>query len=159
MTYIAASTCLKVALGLLLLRIFVKRWMIYTIYAVMFVSVSYGLSYFFVVLFQCGNPLQYPERIIIDRQCLSHRTINGTSYTHAVITALADWIYAILPMIYLHNSKLIFRTKLSVGFILCIGSMYDQHVPSCPQYLINKLTLRFLAGACSQLFASAGYTT
>lgn len=89
----------------------------------MAISVSYGISYFFVVLFQCGNPIYYPWRIIIDKVCLSHPAIEGTSYTHAVVAAFSDWAYAILPMIYLYSSKLDMRSKISVGFILGLGSM------------------------------------
>lgn len=54
--YIVATMSLKVSLGLLLLRVLVKRWMKWVIYVTMVVSVVYGLVYFFIVLFQCGNP-------------------------------------------------------------------------------------------------------
>lgn len=73
--------CLKIALGLLLLRVLIKRWQVLVIYGLMALSVSYGIFYFFFVLFECGNPTHFATRIIMG-QCLSKKAINGTAYTH-----------------------------------------------------------------------------
>lgn len=140
MLYITATSALKVALGMLLLRVLVKKWMRWTIWVVMGISVSYGIIYFFIILFQCGNPetfavsnlansplkeiLTSPQRKIILHQCLSPATINGTSYVHGVLTALADLIFASLPVFFLWNANFSARAKYSVGGILMLGSVY-----------------------------------
>lgn len=65
--YVASTTMLKVSLGLLLLRVLVKRWMQWTIWVVMAVSVIYGISYFFFLLFQCGNPSGFGVCLLVIR--------------------------------------------------------------------------------------------
>lgn len=120
--YIAGTTMLKVSLGLLLLRVLVKRWMKWTIWSVMGITIIFGVIYFFIVLFQCGNPKGFGKKIILG-QCLSHATIEGTSYVHAVLTALADVVYAILPVVFLWNADFSRRAKISVGGILMLGSV------------------------------------
>lgn len=72
---------------------------------------------------QQGVTSDKTQRRIIFRQCLPLATINGTSYVHAVLTALADIIYASLPIIFLWNAEFSKRAKYSIGGILIVGSV------------------------------------
>ena len=55
--------------------------------------------------------------------CLSSTTIQGMSYTQAVINAISDWIYGLLPIALLWNANMNKRSKVSVGILLALGSM------------------------------------
>ena len=88
----------------------------------MIVNVVYGFAYFLVVLFECGLPKYFPSRIILG-QCLARQTTDGLSYTHAVIVAISDVIFAVLPLLFVWEAALSRRAKISVGAILTIGSL------------------------------------
>ena len=119
--YIAGAACLKIALGLLLLRVLFKKWQVYTIYAVLAIATTFSLGFFFIILFQCGNPNMFAIRFLTN-SCLRPEVISGLSYTHSVINATSDWIFATLPVFFLLHSSLSLRAKISVGCILALGS-------------------------------------
>ena len=79
--YILGTMCLKVALGLLLLRVLVKRWQVVTIYSLMTLSVVYNIFYTFFVLFECGNPKNFAMHMLVG-QCLSRNAVDITAYIH-----------------------------------------------------------------------------
>lgn len=133
--YIGGSACLKIALGVLLLRVLVEKWQTYIIYATLCITTSYSTCYFFIVLFQCGAPSDFVIHWLGD-SCLTPSVILGTSYTHAVVNAVADWTFAILPVFFLIRTDLDVRSKISVGAILALGSVYDN--------LVMLKLLRFL---------------
>lgn len=120
--YIAGAACLKIALGLLLLRVLVRRWQIYTIYATIAVAVIFGICFFLVILFQCGSPGDFVIRFFRN-SCLRPEVVSGMSYTHAIVNAVADWIFAVLPIFFLLRTNLDLRAKISVGAILALGSV------------------------------------
>lgn len=45
------------------------------------------------------------------------------SYTHAVLTAMADVLFGVLPVLFLWNANFSRRVKISVGGILVFGSL------------------------------------
>lgn len=120
--YIWASIWLKVALGMLLLRVLVAHWQRYTIYITIAICSAYGTAYFFFVLLQCGDPHDFPTKIILGN-CLMPAAIDGMSYTHAVLNALADCVLFALPIALLWKADMSRRAKLSVISILGLGSV------------------------------------
>lgn len=79
--FVVGTACLKIACGLLLLRVLVKPWQVYTIYTAMFVTTLYSIYSFFFTLFECGNPAMFHLRII-EGECVSKVSLNATIYTH-----------------------------------------------------------------------------
>jgi hypothetical protein len=117
---------LKLSLGIFFLRIMVDRIQRRIIYAVVSLSVSFGVFYFFFIIFQCGAPIQgstFWERFI-GRRCVSDMAVLAMGYTHALINALTDATLAILPIGLVRRAKLHPHQKLIVGGILIIGAMY-----------------------------------
>lgn len=53
---------LKISLGLLLLRVLVRKWMRWAIYITLIISIIFGSAYLFLVMFECGNPANFSVR-------------------------------------------------------------------------------------------------
>ena len=111
----------KISLGVFFLRIVVRAWHAIFIYMVMLISTTFGIAYFFVALWQCGNPVNILENKLAGH-CQSASAILGMGYTHAAVQAFTDWSFAILPVIILWNANIDLRSKFSVGFILMLGA-------------------------------------
>ncbi|KAI9653593.1 MAG: hypothetical protein M1831_005975 [Alyxoria varia] len=88
----------------------------------MALNIGYGIGYFFVALYQCGDPSQFAIRHILGG-CLSTQVINGCAYTHSVINALSDAILVLLPIHAVWKSNMSNRSKWSVAAIIGIASI------------------------------------
>lgn len=121
-TFVVGTACLKVACGLLLLRVLVKPWQAWTIYAAMTITILYSLYCFFFTLFECGDPAYFHLRILMN-QCMSVDAINGTTYTHSVLIAVIDCLFASLPIALIWGTDMSKRSKISVVCVLGIGSL------------------------------------
>jgi hypothetical protein len=116
---------LKPAIGLFFLRILVYPWQKRIVYIAVALSTAFNIAYFFVICFQCGithNSFEIFEKFVSSK-CLSPPRILGMAYTHAIITALTDWTFAIMPIIIIQKSQLRIREKYIVGFIVMMAAM------------------------------------
>ncbi|KAL2357039.1 hypothetical protein BJ546DRAFT_837614, partial [Cryomyces antarcticus] len=120
--YVASTVILKISLGIYFLRIAIKKWQIYTIYSLMTISTLYGIIYFLVAIFQCGLPSLFLQHQL-HKQCINPQTLLGLGYTHAVISTITDWTFAILPIFVLWNTNMDIRSKVSVAIILTLGAI------------------------------------
>lgn len=121
--YIAGTCALKVACGLLLLRVLVRRWQVWIIYGGMAVSVLYGTIFFFLCLFQCGNPSQFHIRVLFGGSCMSPEVVDGTSYAHSALICSVDLVFAVLPVALIWDTNMSRRSKMTVAGILGLGSV------------------------------------
>jgi hypothetical protein len=124
--YSVVMICLKLSLGIFFLRIMVDQTQRRIIYFVVSLSAGFGAIYFFFIVFQCGAPIQgatFWERYI-SRQCVPDAAVLAMGYTHAIITALTDATFAVLPIGLVRRAKLHPRQKIVVGGILIIGAVY-----------------------------------
>jgi hypothetical protein len=115
---------LKLSLAIFFLRIMVKRWQKWTIYAIAFVTTLMGTGYFFFSLFTCGFPVEahlYWEKRIA-RKCASFASILGISYAHAGVNTLTDLLLAILPVTMVKKSKMNTKEKYVVTGIFFIAT-------------------------------------
>jgi len=121
--YPIASLSVKVALGLMLGRIFHRTWQSKAIYGVMGVYSFISLGYFFYILFYCGNPSDWLRGVLLGT-CKGRVALYPTTYIHSVSTILIDLLYVVLPWLYIYsNAQMDFRTKVSVSAILALGSV------------------------------------
>jgi hypothetical protein len=90
----------------------------------MTVVLVYSTFYFFVLAFQC-HPVSYfwTQFGGASGHCVPARVIADTSYTHAAISATADWTLGILPIFIVRNLKMNSRTKFSVALLLALGAV------------------------------------
>lgn len=75
----------------------------------------------FLLVFACGNPKYYPEHTLMSK-CLPKYITVDLAYEQAAVTTLADFIFALLPIPLLWETTLDLWTKLSVAFVLLLGT-------------------------------------
>jgi hypothetical protein len=116
---------LKISLGIFFLRIVIRPWEKRVVYVCLAVSTVFGIAYFFFAVCQCGMTKDSFEfwTKLISNKCVTPAQVLGVSYTHAILTTVTDWIYAVLPIPMLHKSQLARREKVIVGLILVLGAM------------------------------------
>jgi hypothetical protein len=126
--YTLTIITLKLSLGLFFLRITAFTWQRWVIYCVMVVSSLIGTTYFFIGVFQCGyfsSIWVFLERRITLQGCIPEPAALGAAYTQASVSALTDWICAILPLFMLRNTRIRKREKYVVFGIISLAATYD----------------------------------
>lgn len=82
-----------------------------------------SLAYFFFMVFLCGRPQHGLLSLVSAGKCAGARALGPLTYLYAAVSVLVDIIYIILPLFYIRNANMDFRTKASVAGILGLGSM------------------------------------
>ncbi len=121
--YTATTILLKISLGLFFLRILTKRWQNRTFRIIIAVSVVYGLFFFFIILFQCGDPKHLADRLLTKHKCLPVGVVLGTGYGYGTINVIADWTFVLIPIAILLDSDLDRRSKISVSIVMAFGAV------------------------------------
>lgn len=121
--YVLSTTVLKIALGVFLLRIAVRRRHIQVIWITVGASILFGIFYFFFLLFQC-NPISFFwETTIPGGTCINPHGVAAATYAHSAVSAAADWTYGILPIFLIWDVKMNAQTKITIAIILGLGAM------------------------------------
>jgi hypothetical protein len=121
---IYALTCilLKISLGLFFLRIITERWQRNVIYAGITINTFYGIIYFGLCTFGCGDPSNYLLRISL-QQCISIKhVVIPASYVFTGFNAAMDWIMALLPMTTIWNLNMPRMTKFWAYMLMLMGA-------------------------------------
>lgn len=96
--YVIASSTLKVAIGLFLLRIAVNRFHIWIIYFVNGASIVFGFAYLCVVTFQCSPIHTFWTIKPNNEHCLPRDTVANITYAASALAAIADWTFGAYPL-------------------------------------------------------------
>ncbi|KAL1640389.1 hypothetical protein SLS58_007062 [Diplodia intermedia] len=123
--YVIASSTLKVAIGIFLLRIAVNKYHIWIIYFVNGASIIFGTAYLCVVTFQCTPIHTFWTIRPNNEHCLPRDTVANITYAASALAAIADWTFGILPGFIVWDLHMNSRTKGVVVIILgfaAIGS-------------------------------------
>jgi hypothetical protein len=99
-----------------------KNWQRKVIYVTVFVSTIINIYHTIFIIFSCGNPRYYLENML-NRKCVRKNVEVGLAYEQAAVTTATDFVFALLPLPLLWNASMDTRSKLSVGFILCLGTL------------------------------------
>jgi hypothetical protein len=121
---IYALTCilLKISLGLFFLRIITERWQRNVIYAGVAVNSLYGIIYFGLCTFGCGDPSKYLLHISL-QQCISIKhVVIPASYVFTSLNAALDWIMALLPIATIWNLNMPTTTKFWAYLLMLMGA-------------------------------------
>ncbi|OCK82007.1 hypothetical protein K432DRAFT_294167 [Lepidopterella palustris CBS 459.81] len=121
--YIATICFMKVSFGIFFQRIIAKPWHRNLIYIIVAVSTVQSLANFFFIIFRCGPHPGHYLTMQLEGKCASRSVNLLFLYMHAAVTTVTDWIFALLPVFILWDSKMDIRTKISVGFILSLGAV------------------------------------
>jgi hypothetical protein len=122
-TYIMAMMTLKISLGIFFARIIVKPWQLGLIYVNVGINIFSSAAAFFYCLFRCGANLDnYVIQQLYDR-CTPQTLDRFVAYQQAAVTTLTDIVFVVLPVFILWNANMSRRSKISVGFILCLAAL------------------------------------
>jgi hypothetical protein len=149
-TYVIAMMMLKISLGIFFARIVVKPWQIGLIYVNVGVNIFSSAAAFFYVLFRCGANIDDYVMQQLANRCTPRTLDRFMAYQQAAVTTLTDVVFVTLPVLILWNANMSRRSKISVGFILCLATLYvttarNLHFARRQALNDNKLTLKTAA--------------
>ena len=119
--YLVTIIFLKLSLGVFFLRICVKKWQKYLIYAVMVVNTAMNIFDAFFLTFMCGKPGNF-LLAGLEGKCLPNRVLVSIAYQQGAVTTSTDFIFALLPTTILWNANMDRRTKSVCAFVLSLGA-------------------------------------
>ncbi|KAL1305799.1 hypothetical protein AAFC00_003962 [Neodothiora populina] len=120
--YIITTLFLKLTLCLFFLRVLHTRQQRTLIIITAAISVLISLVWFFIAIFQCGNPSLYLVHQL-EHKCLDFGTVLAPmNYIHGIANAISDWIFAIVPILVVLRTQMTPRARASVIAILALGA-------------------------------------
>jgi hypothetical protein len=129
--YTLANVFLKASLALTFNRILLERWQRITVQVTVAINTVFGLTFFFITIFRCGNPMDFNSRYN-QSMCIAWEAMQGLQYTNSIINTLADWILALLPIFALRAMKMNHQAKISAAFIFVLGCVSS--IMSMPRF-------------------------
>ncbi|KAF1831671.1 hypothetical protein BDW02DRAFT_40534 [Decorospora gaudefroyi] len=121
--YVLTMMVLKISLGIFFARIVVQRWHLMSIYVTVGVNIFSSAAAFFYVFFRCGANLDKYVVHQLAGRCTPHRLDLFMAYQQAAFTTLTDLLFLTLPVLILWNANMDRRSKISIGFILCLAAL------------------------------------
>ncbi|KAJ9641034.1 hypothetical protein H2199_005702 [Coniosporium tulheliwenetii] len=121
--YVLASTWLKQAVGVFLLRVAAKKTHILILRAMMIASAFFGTLYFLVVLLQCRPISTFWDDSPGADKCIPSRIIIGLTYTAGCLNAIADWTFGILPIFIVRDLPMSKKAKILVAGLLAFAAI------------------------------------
>ncbi|KAH0363448.1 hypothetical protein KCU65_g7397, partial [Aureobasidium melanogenum] len=119
--YILTTIIFKLSLAIFFLRVINERWQRQVIIASVTLYTLFGTAWLFIAIFQCGNPADYGKNEAAGK-CLPFRTVlRPLNYTHGVLNAVTDWIFAIIPIFVVRAAQMGRQQKITVITILGLG--------------------------------------
>ncbi|KEQ93815.1 hypothetical protein AUEXF2481DRAFT_30894 [Aureobasidium subglaciale EXF-2481] len=118
--YLLTSLALKLSLAVFFLRIVLEKWQRQTIIISTVIFSLYTFGFFFVAIFQCGDPSKYLLHKV-QGKCMSWSALGPLNYIHGVMNALTDWVFVSLPILVVRKANMRGRDKWSVVFVLIVG--------------------------------------
>jgi hypothetical protein len=125
MWYITTLVFLKIAIALFFYRISLERWKKIFICGIIIPLTIFSIATVVYNGFHCGvfgSFLVFLFRKIA-RQCAPDRVTLAITYTHAALTALTDWSFALMPIVILHGSLMSRKEKIIVGILMGFASV------------------------------------
>ncbi|MDV3182287.1 MAG: hypothetical protein Q8869_00190 [Candidatus Phytoplasma australasiaticum] len=117
-------TCvlLKISLGLFFLRIITEKWQRNIIYAGMTINTLYGITYFGICTFGCGDPSKYLLHLTLNK-CISIKdVVIPASYVFTALNAIMDWTMALLPISTIWHLNMPKMTKFWAYLLMLLGA-------------------------------------
>jgi hypothetical protein len=121
--YCCSILFLKLSLGIFFLRFLLSPWQRSLVYMAMIVSTLLNAFYLFWEIFNCGNPRTSPARAAANK-CPSKQVEFGVAIMQAAGNVATDIILTVMPVPLLWDTKMEWRVKVSVGFVLVLATTY-----------------------------------
>ena len=109
------------SIGVLLLRISIRRIHTWILYGAMLVSVVAGCTFFFVIIFQCNPVYYFWARRNPSGTCVSNDLIVGLAYTYSVFSIISDFTFSIIPGFLVWHLQLKRRAKVALVPLILMG--------------------------------------
>ncbi|CAD0083723.1 unnamed protein product [Aureobasidium vineae] len=111
-----------ISLGLFFLRIITQKWQRNVIYAGITINTTFGLAYFGLCTFGCGDPSEYLLRTTLG-QCISVKNVViPASYIFTALNAVMDFTMALLPISTIWHLKMPRITKFWAYLLMLLGA-------------------------------------
>ncbi|KAF2997981.1 hypothetical protein E8E13_006669 [Curvularia kusanoi] len=121
-TYLIAMMTVKISLGIFFARIVIAPWHIRVIYVTIGVNICSSVAAFFYCILRCGPNVDEYALSQLKHQCTSKPLDMFMAYQSATFSTLTDIVFVVLPIVVIWNANMNQRSKLSVGFILCLAA-------------------------------------
>ncbi|THY20643.1 hypothetical protein D6D01_06678 [Aureobasidium pullulans] len=118
--YIAGTVVLKISLAFFFSRFLIVRWARYVVWISVMVYATVATMMFFLVVFECGVPGNYVIKQATGK-CVSFRILSITGYVHGGLNALTDWVFPVLAIHFLIQTKMSRTAKASCCGILLLA--------------------------------------
>jgi hypothetical protein len=110
--------------GFFLLRIAIDKKHIWILRILLGATAFFGISYFFLVVFQCHPVSSFWEiSPRAEGHCLPVDYVVIMTYTASVLNCLADWIFGVLPAFIVWSLSMTSKEKVLVGAILSFAAV------------------------------------
>ena len=119
LTYLWPPAITKLSILVLYWRISPEKYFRAAVVATAFVTLSSTTIFTILFLAPCDPNLGTPESVV----CL-----NKVAISQAVINIVSDVIIIVLPIPTIYSLHMPLKQKISVGFILMLGSAYVNHL-------------------------------
>ena len=123
--YGTSSSLVRIAIGMLLLRLTTIDWHRIIIWIVMVFSSVAGITLMFTIMYQC-QPIEFFWTQYTSRpdegHCIDPNVIIGFIYAHGAVGCICDWTLGILPWVMVRGLNMNRRTKVTVGILLCMAN-------------------------------------
>lgn len=120
----------KLSIGLFLLRIIVERVHLWLIYVALLINILSGFAFFLVTLLQC-HPVSYfwtRWKGNEDGYCINIEIVIALTYFYSALNILADFTFAILPILIVWRLNMNFRLKIATLPLLSMGCVASSAV-------------------------------
>lgn len=120
--YIITIMIVKISLAIFFIRIIVKRCHLIFVYVTVGVNIISSASAFFYCFFRCGPSLDQYVMNQLMNNCASRELDLFMAYQQAAFSTFTDFVFLLLPIPILWHANMDKRSKISVGFVLCLAA-------------------------------------
>lgn len=116
-----STVTFKISLAIFFLRIVDQRWQRQVIYASAFLCTIIGTTWFFLAVFQCGNPADWIPNETAGKCLTFNKVLAPWNYLHGILNTITDWTFALIPILVVRKAQISSKAKASVIGILIFG--------------------------------------
>ncbi|KAF4548383.1 Hypothetical protein D9617_28g064890 [Elsinoe fawcettii] len=121
--YVTMLVLIRIAIAAFFLRVLPApafNWQRYTIIISVGLYSLFSMTYNFVQLFSCGNPLDVRNP---EPHCFDLNAMNTLALVSTVLNMLIDWLLTLLPATVIYRSSMTWRNKCQVMGVMSLGAV------------------------------------
>ncbi|THY67198.1 hypothetical protein D6C86_09948 [Aureobasidium pullulans] len=118
--FMVTSIAFKTSLMIFFRQFLLERKQRYLVTSITVFYCAISALAFFLTLVPCGT-LSHLARKRVDGKCIPTNVWNGLLYAHGAVSALSDWVFALLPIMVLWKSSMPAKKKLGVTLLMVLA--------------------------------------